>query len=130
MEGLADLRAPGTMPEDNRILKAIYAHGGADGLFKGVHALCQGRVHPTVRSLLTALRAALLEKRDMVTNKFLGYRPLGMTEKIRCIAFICMNHQCKESIDWHFTHPLPEDVSKWEIRRDEAAAQVTARPPV
>jgi len=40
MEGLTDLRAPGTMPEDNRILKAIYAHGGADGLFKGVHALC------------------------------------------------------------------------------------------
>ena len=70
-------------------IKALHRLGGADSLFAGIRALGQGRTHPIVRNLLCALRAALLEKVDFADGSFLGYRPLGMTEKMRCIAFAC-----------------------------------------
>ena len=50
-----------------------------------------------------------------------------MTEKMRCIAFACMNKQMKASFNDHFTRILPEDLHSWNRARDAAESAALAR---
>ena len=50
-----------------------------------------------------------------------------MTEKMRCIAFACMNKQMKAAFNDHFTRMLPEDLQRWNRARDAAESAALAR---
>ena len=50
-----------------------------------------------------------------------------MTEKMRCIAFACMNKQMKASFNDHFTRILLGDLHSWNRARDAAESAALAR---
>ena len=78
--GIHDLRAPGTLPEDNRLLKMILKQGGAPHVTMWINAVARDKVHPIIRNILAGgVRAALIAKIDDVTNQVKGARPLGIT---------------------------------------------------
>ena len=79
---LRDIKAAGTLPEDNRIIKMIVAHGGLHHVTKWINAACRDELHPSFAELIAgAVRAGLLQKIDTVTAVFKGFRPLGIIEK-------------------------------------------------
>ena len=126
LRSLPDIRAPGTLPEDNRVLKAIEQHGGVHGLTGMVNACLRDVGHERTRDMLAGhVRSALLQKRDPVEGCFLGWRPLGMTEKLRCLVWACVNAVKKVGFNRHFTNPLPEDVEARQVNIDNATAEVT-----
>eukprot|EP00966_Prymnesium_polylepis_P208604 4832975-Prymnesium_polylepis.1 len=64
-----DIRAPGTLPQEHRIIKALVRHGALPHITKWTNAVLSGRVHPRARDLLAGhLRAGLLQKRDAVAD--------------------------------------------------------------
>ena len=84
---LHDLKAPGTLPQDNRHIKALMRHGALPYVTKWINAVVSDRAHPIVRDLLAgAVRAALTAKVDTVSGDVVGHRPLGITEKWRCLG--------------------------------------------
>ena len=125
--GLHDIRAAGTLPEDNRIIKAIMRQGGLHPVTAWMNQIACDKAHPILRDLLGgALRAALTAKVCQITGRVKGRRPLGVVEKWRCLIWACVNLVLKRKINRHFTTPLPEDVSEHELRRANAEARVTA----
>ena len=125
---LHDIRAPGSLPEDNRIIKAVLRHGGLHAVTDGIiNASARDQGHPLARDILAgAVRAGLMAKLDPVTCAVKGRRPLGMTEKWRCLVWACANQVCKTSLDRHFTSPLPEDLRAQELRVADCEATLTA----
>jgi hypothetical protein len=90
--GLSDIKAAGTLPEDNRIIKMIIEHGGLHYVTAWVNAACRDELHPLFGELLAgAVRAGLLQKLDTVTGEFKGFRPLGIIEKWACLIWACVN---------------------------------------
>ena len=72
---LRDIKAAGTLPEDNRIIKDICEYGG-------LHPVARDEVHPDIKDMLAgACRACLNQKLHPVSGAFKGWRPLGMCEK-------------------------------------------------
>ena len=69
----------------------------------------------------------MLQKCDPVTSEFLGWRPLGITEKFRCLILACVNTSEKAAFNHHFINPLPEDVDARRLRIENAEATVTSR---
>ena len=126
--GLGDLRAAGTLPQDNRLIKMVLRHGGLEpitGWFNS--SICRDRAHPLARDLIAGgRRAALIAKVDPVSKEVIGSRPLGITEKIHAFFWGCINHVKKDSFNHHFTHPMPEDVTARERRISSAESDVTA----
>jgi len=125
--GLHDIRAAGSLPEDNRILKAVAIHGGLTALTAMVNACCRDVGSDRSRDMLAgAVRAGLLQKTDPITGKCVGRRPLGMTEKLRCLVWACVNATHKTKFARHFTSPLPEDTAAWQRDIDNAESKVLA----
>ena len=125
---LPDIRATGTLPEDNRIIKAVAKHGGLSALHKLVNTVCSDRADARARDILAEnVRAGLLQKLDPVTGEFLGWRPLGIVGQLRNFVWSCVNAFEKGNFSRHYTGPLPEDEAAWQLRISTAEANVTAR---
>ena len=89
-----DLKAPGTLPQDNRIIKMLVRRGGARPITAWMNSVAAGVAHPIAADLLAgAVRAALLAKLHAVTGEVKGRRPLGICEKWTCLAL--RPHQCR-----------------------------------
>ena len=124
---LRDIKAAGTLPEDNRLIKCLVKHGGCSAVTTWINATCRDEGHPIARDLLAgAVRAALNAKCDPVTGEVKGHRPLGMVEKWRCLIWACVNAKLRCALDRNFTSPAPEDVEAHERRVADAEAAVTA----
>ena len=122
--GLPDLRAPGTLPEDNRIIKLVGAHGGLAALTTLVNACCRDAGSARSREILAgAVRAGLLQKIDPVSGQCVGHRPLGLVEKGRCLVWACVNAAIKKRLAKFFTTPLPEDTAEWQTTIDNAETE-------
>ena len=123
---LPKIRAPGSLPEDNRIITLVASHGGLIGLTAMVNACCRDEGSARSRDILAgAVRAGLLQKIDPLTGQNVGYRPLGLVEKNRCFIWACVNAACKQRFAKFFTTPLPEDTNDWQRAVDEAEAEST-----
>ena len=76
----------------------IIKHGGID-VTTWINSICRDEAHPIVRNLLAgAVRAALLAKINPLTGAVKGRRPLGMTEKWRCLIWACVNVAMKRRL--------------------------------
>ena len=121
---LPKIRAPGSLPEDNRIITLVASHGGLVGLTAMVNACCRDVSSARSRDILAgAVRAGLLQKIDPLNGQNVGYRPLGLVEKHRCFIWACVNAACKKRFAKFFTTPLPEDTDDWQRTVDEAVAE-------
>jgi hypothetical protein len=122
--GLPDLRAPGTLPEDNRIIKLVGAHGGLAALTTLVNACCRDAGSARSREILAgAVRAGLLQKIDPISGECVGHRPLGLVEKGRCLIWACVMAAIKKRLAKFFTTPLPEDTAEWQTSIDNAETE-------
>ena len=98
---------------------------GADRpILAGFNAILDGTIHPSARDLLVDVRAGLLQKRDPVTDEFQGYRPLGVTEKLRVALLTAINKARTDALRRHFTEMLPEDL------QDQVPTKLPSAPPV
>ena len=120
---LPALRAPGTLPSGNWIISAVARNGGARSMRTWGNAILADDVHASVKPLLIDMRLGMLEKRDVLTGEFKGYRPLGMGEKDRCWILSCVNAILKPSLNRYMTEPLPEDVRRHDELSDRAATR-------
>ena len=68
----------------------------------------------------------MLEKRDPITGAFLGYRPLGITEKDRCAILSCLTLMYRPAFHRHFTSPPPEDVERRKADTEDAKTAILA----
>ena len=106
--GLSDLKAAGSMPEDNRIIKCILECGGLKAVTCWMNEIACDRAHPLARDILAgSIRAALIAKVDDCTGMIKGARPLGITEKWRCLFWAIVNLLEKKKINRILTR-LPE----------------------
>jgi hypothetical protein len=113
------------LPEDNRIIKAIVHHGGLHHVTKWLNAIAADAVHPIAREMLAgACRAALIAKLDAATGNVKGRRPLGIVEKWRGLFWACASKVGRKAFEYHFTHPLPEDIAAHEQRIANAEARL------
>jgi hypothetical protein len=126
-KSLSDLKAPGTLPEDNRIIKAIVAHGGAHAVASWTSSVAADRAHPIARDLLAgAARSALVGKFDPLDGTQCGTRPLGVVEKWACLVWACYFLVTRTALNHYFTRPPPADVARRQHDIDAAEAAVTA----
>jgi hypothetical protein len=124
---LHDLKAPGTLPQDNRLLKMLIRHGAAKPITTWINSVLRGVAHAIAAALLAgAIRAALLAKLHAVTGEVKGRRPLGICEKWACLVWAIVNACARTGINRLLTRPLPEDMRAHEQRVASAEARVTA----
>ena len=125
---LRDIKAPGTLPEDNRIIKMIICHGGLHAVTGWLCAVARDQVHPIAKEMLAgACRAGLNQKLHAVTGECVGWRPLGMCEKWSGLYWGCVNAMEKGAINHLLTNPLPEDVAAHELKVQNAESNLVAR---
>jgi hypothetical protein len=125
---MPDIRANGTLPLDNRVLRMTLRHGSAPHILAWINAICRDECPDIARDMLAgARRSALMRKLDAITYEAVGWRPLGMGERWAALIWLLVANRVKRKTDHHLTHAPEEDEQRHTQRLATAEADVLAR---